>query len=851
MIYLDEKFWYLDAKHELWTDLIQSLDISLAHDQPLRTIVDHGPEFVTSIKSRIQLRDRTLTDEELMACVAACPGVYHHLSKLWKIKLEPEISDLRHTHKIETESIRRLSGLIKKYPLGVNTGICITKIYLKGEGRPITTWSDLFTLTELVQQNGIRAVAKTSGKNTSQRVARGTNPLQVRAKGQDMIAFGITPMQNHDLILYVYPKEGGSCDISANYHGDGSKLDECLDFLNIPKMIHMGNWSETSIKFTISGEISTPWNEVVLCELITNCQELSYHLAVSETNGVQTSSRSVTVNILTSTWSKTKISSTVRYSPEKKVLFVCRHAKNNLDVIICAYLVNLVCKLYDKHSSEIISRYEDMCGWSSSSRKLEYAHRFSKTRINTLDQLRSCVPELFVNNYSRECPILPVLIPEDEAQNLAEAGVRVILYPLPYDPKVSRYYTAPDEYFVGLKKNRLPNRNMFTHLITCYDKDHMLRKSSETYIYYHAKKSLGEDGSGKSTNKVISSLRSLARDKLGPLPNKLLSVLNIGSREYNRIGVTEGTSSLLGAVLFSMGCGSDLSDEYLSKLREGLDTTYLSVVSQDIPNISLDKAARLLTDARYILEARYFYKYFEDLYGVDIIIIDLHKSAKQWTISSETSEWVRAKDNLAVEHYQHDDNASLTPWTGIWVPNHGKYLWQRGYQKGMIIFRNQTRLYQEIRVSYEPVVRSDGETLFGMDDELYRAIINHKQDMIRQPVCPPSWFIPERMSISDMVSSGKLLSQYINEDGICAVLEFSDGTLVESCCPPIWGLPTIKEPPWKPLTDHLEEMNEIRRGLGLEPEIWYTCDKHVVYLPNHESVEKYKLWLWTRTHGPI
>ena len=44
--------------------------------------------------------------------------------------------------------------------------------------------------------------------------------------------------------------------------------------------------------------------------------------------------------------------------------------------------------------------------------------------------------------------------------------------------------SAPDGHFVGLKKNRLANKDTFPCLVTCYLHNHMLRKGSETYMYY-------------------------------------------------------------------------------------------------------------------------------------------------------------------------------------------------------------------------------------------------------------------------------------------------------------------------------------------------------------------------------
>ena len=81
--------------------------------------------------------------------------------------------------------------------------------------------------------------------------------------------------------------------------------------------------------------------------------------------------------------------------------------------------------------------------------------------------------------YTRECPILPVMVPSDMAFTLKDA----IFYPKE-DAKYGRYYVAPKGYFVGLKQNRLRNKHMFPYLVTCYMSNHMKRPNSDTYNYY-------------------------------------------------------------------------------------------------------------------------------------------------------------------------------------------------------------------------------------------------------------------------------------------------------------------------------------------------------------------------------
>ena len=100
-----------------------------------------------------------------------------------------------------------------------------------------------------------------------------------------------------------------------------------------------------------------------------------------------------------------------------------------------------------------------------------------KPIVQGIEDLRNEVPDLFVNNYTRECPVLPIIVSPDIARELDARGARVIYY-------YGKYYVAPEGYFVGLKLNRLNNKHKYTHLVSCYMSDHMRRPNSDTYRYF-------------------------------------------------------------------------------------------------------------------------------------------------------------------------------------------------------------------------------------------------------------------------------------------------------------------------------------------------------------------------------
>lgn len=107
--------------------------------------------------------------------------------------------------------------------------------------------------------------------------------------------------------------------------------------------------------------------------------------------------------------------------------------------------------------------------------------------------LRMMDPDFFISGYSRESPVLPILIPTAEEASTIKS--LVIRYPM----DTGYYYTAPDGYFVSLKKNRLKNKDKYPYLVNCYKENHVLKPGSNLYRYYHPD-SIPESRTKKITN---------------------------------------------------------------------------------------------------------------------------------------------------------------------------------------------------------------------------------------------------------------------------------------------------------------------------------------------------------------
>lgn len=233
------------------------------------------------------------------------------------------------------------------------------------------------------------------------------------------------------------------------------------------------------IRFKATGQLALvrPWNKNIMADIIMNDPEIFSILALREKTHTINASRFFSVSVDTN-MQPNHVRVTLTSNASTKKLIITMSKLSNPDV---AYTVmSILQKLLIAYNSQYDDLWEEYAEFSDSH---STSPKRASTQINEIRNLRSKVPELFINNYTRECPILPILVDNlEDVESLKEKNQSIILYPP--TGQYSRYYTAPEDYYVGLKKNRLKNNDLFPYLVTCYKSDHMARTSSITYKYY-------------------------------------------------------------------------------------------------------------------------------------------------------------------------------------------------------------------------------------------------------------------------------------------------------------------------------------------------------------------------------
>lgn len=413
------------------------------------------------------------------------------------------------------------------------------------------------------------------------------------------------------------------------------------------------------------------WNAVVLEDLIINDDAFSRVMNV--TNGVLDGD--ITDEILH------KNRSLVVYISYPSARCVFRYNKGTLKVSIASLSIDetaivvsvaVVTTLLKKYKRSFADAYER---YSLKTQRKFKSVTGVKLR-SKIDELRGRLPELFANNYTRECHNLPLMLDtEEEVEEYRKKGRLVIKYPL--DGKYSRWYTSPsDDLYVGLKLNRLSNRHKFKYIVNCYTSNHYENPNRETYVYYH-----GNSGTKRGSATNLITLKILSPGRRGPLPIAMTVEHNLEG--YYRLG-TGGL--FINCIATALGVDTK---KFPKLVQKGAKNGLLNVVRQEM----WDKTDKeILEGINDDLDGTKYYRLFEEVYGCNILIVEIGHRGK-YTISIPSCK--------------------------------GKYLWEPREGKYIVVVKNEKRLYEDHLVSYELVVNGDERT-FGEKDPLVSAIVSFK-----------------------------------------------------------------------------------------------------------------------------
>jgi hypothetical protein len=210
----------------------------------------------------------------------------------------------------------------------------------------------------------------------------------------------------------------------------------------------------TRFSTTLRVYLSKPWKKHIFADIVTNNRSMNHLISLREHSEPIFNRKYISCCCLLS-----KFNIIDDHMDLKVRVF---YTKCHEESLLMEILISTIFRIYEDLYDETNEEYNRLFGKSREPPPREY---------KGIKELRKIEPDLFINNYTRECPILPVVdvhVDKERYQYLEYHGVS---------------YRAPDGYYVGLKKNRLPNKDKFEYLVTCYKTNHMIRRNSITYKY--------------------------------------------------------------------------------------------------------------------------------------------------------------------------------------------------------------------------------------------------------------------------------------------------------------------------------------------------------------------------------
>lgn len=354
---------------------------------------------------------------------------------------------------------------------------------------------------------------------------------------------------------------------------------------------------EIKNNYVVSGEfkIKKKWKRHLFADLITNHIYLSKIISVYEKRKPLHRRKYLNVLLL-------NLLFTIRESNEENIVVVrtCK-AKSSSDTEFMFLIIQLCFDIYDEKYEYLNSLYTEI----ESLFPIDPQDITISKPDYRIERLRKINPALFTYNYTRE-GMLPTFVPEDKISYYRDRGYTIIKYPKEDTPLSFNYMIEKDGYFVGLKRNRLSNKNKYPLIVTGYKTNHLNRPRSITYNYYNSDISHVPQKRDRKKFKIVYEEEELA------FPKYLEEFL-----EYKRIR-RASHSSFLKLISFIFKYDYSL---LILKLKE--NKSQLNLCKQDLPNESYLEIMKIIDQDRYTDK---LYRLIEEIFDCNIIILSYNSS---------------------------------------------------------------------------------------------------------------------------------------------------------------------------------------------------------------------------------
>lgn len=328
--------------------------------------------------------------------------------------------------------------------------------------------------------------------------------------------------------------------------------------------------------------------------------------------------------------------------PEKSfyISVKVKEAKSAKAVLLFRDMLGKLLTQYDKKAKKVIEFYS------------EYIEDFGKDVEEKEEEeekeerkkLSEIAPEIFVSNYTRNCPHIrtPVVIPEELVQSAIESGKSVIKFPrdIPDDPNAVRfpndgqnqhYYVSDSKQYkyVGLTKNRLRNSDKFPYVPCCFKND---QSTKPKFLNYYEGREISTSAKLKQQD-IIKTNKVLDNDRFGSLPYNIDNLFTFiypnQTYEYVRKGVFRNNHSFLNCVMEALNKKTkilSITDEkeresFLMEIRNNLaKKSYAVLCRQEMYDKNINDIINMLKNPKQYLDPKLFIHLLEDYFECNIFI---------------------------------------------------------------------------------------------------------------------------------------------------------------------------------------------------------------------------------------
>lgn len=271
------------------------------------------------------------------------------------------------------------------------------------------------------------------------------------------------------------------------------------------------------------------------------------------------------------------------------------------------------------------------------------------------EALKHLEPEIFLPGYTRQCPRVPTIVNDQDADKARKDGQQVMIFPTQGEGPQQRNYICNhlEHKYPGLRANPLSNNKKFPFVPCCYAKDQESREGSKYRHYYY-----GEDIPQKENiqQDLFTTNKFVPNNIFGTLPQNITEMFEIiePNEQYTfvRKGVFRSKSSFLNCVMEALNDQTNIlqiEDEYereerIVQIRKSLATPEkASTCRQEMYDFTTEEIIKAIQDQTVYLDPKLFLHLLEIEYNCNIFIFTRNNIKGEMSLPRHQQAYYKTK----------------------------------------------------------------------------------------------------------------------------------------------------------------------------------------------------------------